>query len=95
MNFKIKITEKGKTINYRGTPVRTPTEVILNEQETELLLSQLRQLSIGQFTIEKYIPEKKAVVLKEQPNNEKVEPTVEELADPLPPTLLEKLASEK
>jgi len=95
MNFKIKITEKGKTISYRGTAVRTPTEIILNKQETELLLSQLRQLSIKQFVLEEYTPEKKAVISKEQPIKEKVEPVIQELAETLPPTFLEKLASEK
>ena len=94
MKFKITITERGKTISHRGTTVRTPTEIILNKQETEFVVSQLRQLGITQFVCEEYVPEKKIPVQKEQCINEKIEPIVEELTEESPITLLRKLARE-
>jgi hypothetical protein len=94
MNFKITITERGKTISHRGTSVRTPTEIILNKQETELVISQLRQLGITQFVCEEYVPEKKISVQKEHLRNEKIEPIVEELTEDSPITLLRQLAKE-
>jgi hypothetical protein len=94
MNFKIMITERGKVISHKGTSVRTPTEIILNKQETEFIISQLRQLGITQYVCEEYVPEKKMPVQKKQHNNEKIGPIVEELTEESPVTLLRQLARE-
>lgn len=94
MNFKITITERGKTVSYKGTVIRTPTEIIANKNDSDLVISKLRQLGITQFTIEEYIPEKKVPVQKEQYTNEPIEPIIDELEETTPITLLKKLSSE-
>ena len=93
MNFKITITERGKTIKHRGTSVRTPTEIILNKHEADFVILQLRQLGITQYVCEEYVPEKKTPVQREH-SNEKIEPIVEELTEETPSTLLRQLARE-
>jgi transcriptional/translational regulatory protein YebC/TACO1 len=72
----------------------TITEVIANKNDSDLVISKLRQLGITQFTIEEYIPEKKVPVQKEQYTNEQIEPIIDELEETMPITLLKKLSSE-
>lgn len=96
MNYKLTITEKGKTINCKGYVVRTPAEIILSESDLQLVLSQLKQLGIIQYSCETYVPTKKTNFSskKNQPEAEP-EKLSEKIVDDKPKSLLQKLAEGK
>ena len=95
MQYKISITERGKTINYRGAAIRTPVVIILSENERNLIVSQMRQLNIGKFLVEPYEPEKKInqkeIYIQSPKSDSVTEPIVVELEN-TSITTLKKLA---
>jgi hypothetical protein len=93
MNYKLTISERGKIISFNGRAIRTPVEMILSESQMQLVLSQMKQLEIIQYTCEAFSPKEKNAfsVKKSQPEVQK-DQNKEKPSEIKPKSLLQKLA---
>lgn len=93
MNYKLSISERGKVISFNGRTIRTPVEMVLSESQMQLVLSQMKQLGIVQYTCEAYSQtEKKAFSVKSSQPEVQKDKHIEKSLEVKPKSLLQKLA---